>query len=139
MTRIRKKLFPFTLPTQHVISVAVVTTQPDYGLCWQLNKRLHIGLSRMTPDAEIRLKNGNSVSFTRFEYQDEGLSYQLVSNRTASGPVFSRLDQVDFVFHVGFPDAEKAARQAEDIVDAIRDIPGVSLAFLLTQELKRRT
>jgi hypothetical protein len=86
----------------------IVSSEPDYKLSLELNKKFLISLKHISP-IKLTDKNGHHLPFSRFSYTDTSseLIYSLISNRNGKHFFINNLKNIDFLFQVQNPENEE--------------------------------
>ena len=105
----------------------------DYRLAWFLNQALGIGLEMNEEPIEIAQKSAKGHSthnLFSFTDPDNDIIYHLLANNSAQGYVMQELSQFDFLFVL----FENAVFEPDELVEKIREIPVVLLAYGIDPE-----
>jgi len=82
--------------------LGLVTDEPDYRLCWLLNRHLEMGFEKMDDLVLHHRKLHEEQEFSHFAYSDEEamVTYRLIKNRTENGYFLEELKNIDYLIHI---------------------------------------
>lgn len=114
-------------PIDDFILLGLVSSEPDYRLSLAINKKLSVSL-RNTGPVVCTGEDGGELSFSRFSDKggEEGLSVNLVSNRSGSAYLIKKLKNIDFLLHIHDSGAET---DSGNIAARLRELPSVTGVF----------
>lgn len=117
------------VPEYDFLLIGIFCSHRDYRLCFELNRKLNMQLTRQ-PDLEMIMeKKGSTSWFSRYFFENEdGEETYLVVNRGTNGHFIMEMKMVDF-----FVVIKNAARQtdADRLTTEIMEIKNVSSAIVL--------
>lgn len=115
--------------------VGISSTEPDYKVCWDINKTFIISLTK-TDDHIIHNKTREKISFTKFLFIDENNlnSFTLIRNKENNYFLLEDLKKIDYVFIVKgeFSDEEK-----QSFLNLLRKSPIITAAIEFSSEKVR--
>jgi len=113
--------------------IGIVTAAPAYRFCWMLNSHFDINFTR-DPDQTICLKKKeNEFFFPIYEYSLPDSSHKYLLYQLKNGPesLLPETKQMDYLWLVQTANPED---DADEIAQALRDIPDVQLAQILAPD-----
>ena len=118
--------------------IGISCHEKDYRICWGLNKKLGLSLSKDQEDLEIKVKNSKWFSrhslyhYIDFDNENE---FHLLNNRSSVGYLIPERNHADFLLII----KENEPLNIEHIITNIRSIPFVLTAFAINvMELKSK-
>ena len=94
-----------------------------YKICWHLNKKIGLNLE-MTEDH----KTENNLFFSRYTFEkSNGISYDLISNRSKKGYMISSHKNLDYFLILRGVNNWKSIKQ--ELLNEIKKINDILLAF----------
>ena len=113
-------------PEIDVVVIGISSHVNDYRLCWSLNTKLGISLSRRDQDIAA-MEPGSKAHFAAFDHQDEETqtSMTLICNRSKEGVLLKELKQADFFLVVG----EEGPIAPHEALSMVREAEFVLAAF----------
>ena len=89
------------------VLLGIVSTEPDYKLSLQLNRKLKISLKNLSPII-VPEGAGGEIAFSRFSdtRTSPGIGYELISNRNGKMFLLNKLKNIDYIFHINNHDNE---------------------------------
>jgi len=101
MKRKELKLEVLEAPEQDFLMYSIFSYLNDYHLCWEINQKFGIRLSRCNDYVIDRQKTSErAFSVYHFFSQEERRTYLLVSNKSEYGPLMLDLPKVDYFFRI---------------------------------------
>ncbi|MGW8316235.1 MAG: IPExxxVDY family protein, partial [Bacteroidales bacterium] len=82
--------------------LGVVSDEPDYRLCWMINRQLGMEFEK-TDDIKLRhLKYQEEQQFSLFLFEDEEtmVTYRIIKNRADVGHFLDELKNLDYLIHI---------------------------------------
>jgi hypothetical protein len=115
--------------------VGISSTEPDYKLCWEINKTFFISLTK-ADDHVITNKAGEKVTFSKFMYIDESsfISYTLIRNKENNCFLLEDLKTIDYVFVVK---GEFSGEEKQNFLSLLRKLPVITAAIEFSNEKLR--
>ena len=116
-------------PQPDAVVIGISSHVNDYRLCWALNKRLGVNLSRREKD----IAAGTGAHFAAYDHLDEetGARLMLISNRSEGVLLLKDQKQADYFLVVD----EEGSLRSEEVMEQVRNTEFVLAAFTL--DLKR--
>lgn len=116
-------------PEPDAVVIGISSHVNDYRLCWALNKRLGVTLTRREKD----IVASTGAQFAAYDHQDEetGARLMLISNRSEGVLLLKDQKQADYFLVMN----EESPRRPEEIMEQVRNTEFVLAAFTL--DLKR--
>lgn len=104
----------------------LICHDPDFRLCWKLNKSCRLSLARCEPEP------GNPLvsSFYSFWRKDDQIVYNLIANKTDDGPLLPKYAHLDYFFTISA--AHLDGHQL--MLDTIRSVTNVLAVYELELE-----
>jgi hypothetical protein len=88
-------------PQQKTMLLSVFSYLNDYHLCWEINQKFNINLTRYDDFTLIDHDLGvRKYSVYAYESEIEKRTYILISNKSDNGPMVAELAKVDYLFRV---------------------------------------
>ncbi|MBP5589138.1 MAG: IPExxxVDY family protein [Bacteroidales bacterium] len=105
----------------------IVANTLDYKLALAINNKLNISLRCSTPIVPSDVDNPDFF-FTKFSYKTKNsdMVIDLVSNRIANNHLLKKLQNIDFLFIIHFPESSEFI---ENCLAGIKEIPDVVSVF----------
>jgi hypothetical protein len=119
------------------LMIGIVCMHRDYRLCMELNKKLHINLSRQDDYTVFNNRRMEDHAFSFYEFvSEEDDRYNVISNKSQRGYLIPEQYQLDYLFLLRmFP----MRIEEQDLIDSMKKIPIVLGAYKLdTVKLKSR-
>ena len=115
--------------------VGISSAEPDYKLCWEINKAFLISLIK-TDDHVITNKTGEKISFSKFFYMDESSfdSYALIRNKENNYFLLEDLKTIDYVFVVK---GEFSGEEKQNFLNLLRKSSVITAAIEFSNEKLR--
>lgn len=82
--------------------LGVVTDEPDYKLCWMVNRFLRMNFEKQNDLILFHKKSGEEQEFSNFLYEDEEsmIAFRIIKNRTENGYFLEELKNLDYLIHI---------------------------------------
>lgn len=116
--------------------IGIASSVPAYRLCWLLNERFGINFARDPGQNIVVRKKDAQYHFAVFQYELPNSTYKYLFYQLKNGKevLLPETKQLDFIWllQTACPDED-----AVDIAAALRDIPEVQLAQILSAEQLR--
>jgi hypothetical protein len=82
--------------------LGVVTDQPDYKLCWMINRALDMNFEKQEELQLYHRKLDEEQVFSLFSYHDNDamISYRIIRNRAEKGYFLDELKNIDYMIHI---------------------------------------
>ena len=109
------------------IMIGLVSTEPDYKLSLNINKKINISLRNSTP-VKVSYDDENELFFSRFSDQSRNpeVVFSLYSNRSSSYFLLKKLRNVDYIFLIHNP--EKSV-EPEELIVKLKEIETINAVF----------
>jgi len=109
--------------------LGLVTAEPDYKVCLALNKKLGILLKNIPP-VRVMDTNRQELTFSRFSDKraNDEMVTDLISNRTGSTHLLSKLKNIDYLLQV-----QKSEKDIDpdQLASKIREIETITAVFII--------
>lgn len=122
------------LKTNHkveLLTLGIVSAEPDYKLSLSINKKFRISLKNISP-VKITDETGSELAFSRFSDSaatgSSEIVFNLISNRYNSNFLLKKLKNVDYLFQI--QDSENE-RNIEQVISGLREIDSVNAVFII--------
>jgi len=82
--------------------LGVVTDEPDYKLCWLINRSLNMNFEKQEELQLFNRKLQDVQAFSLFTYYDEDamITFRIIKNRTENGYYLDELKNIDYLIHI---------------------------------------
>lgn len=82
--------------------LGVVTDEPDYKLCWRINKALAMNLEKQDELQLYHRKRDTEQVFSLFQYHDNDslVTYRIIKNISEEGYFLEELKNIDYLIHI---------------------------------------
>jgi len=82
--------------------LGVVTDEPDYKLCWMINRALDMNFEKQEELQLYHRKLDEEQVFSLFSYHDNDamISYRIIRNRAENGYYLDELKNIDYMIHI---------------------------------------
>lgn len=82
--------------------LGMVTDEPDYKLCWMINRSLRMNFEKQNDLKLFHKKIGEEQEFSNFQYEDEEamITFRIIKNRTDKGYYLEELKNLDYLIHI---------------------------------------
>ena len=109
------------------ILLGLVSTEPDYKLSLDLNKKFHVSLRHISPII-LKSENVSELTFSRFSNHDDtaGLMLNLVANRSGKKHLLSKLKNIDYLLQIQISEKEV---NSDNITSKLREIDTITAVF----------
>ncbi len=114
--------------------LGIVVSSKNYRFCWQVNNVLGYNF-RLEPELEIQLvKKGRDYFFRVYHYNEDGtfLHQYIYHNQHEGEYLLPEFRHMDFLWLLKGENVEDG--QCRQIIQQVKDIPGVQLVTELTNE-----
>jgi hypothetical protein len=110
----------------------IVSSEPDYRLSLQINRKLNISLKNVLP-LRVTPSAGTETSFSRFSDMSSphGHVYDLVANRNEKCFLIRKLKNIDYFLKIQNAESEK---EIEKIISALREMDSVTAVFNIDEK-----
>ena len=87
---------------EDICLLGVVSDEPDYKLCWRLNRSLNMNFEKQEELELFHSKLDVDQEFSLFYYYDEDsmVTYRLVKNRAERGYFLDEFKHIDYLIHI---------------------------------------
>jgi hypothetical protein len=112
---------------EEVILIGIVSADPDYKLSLALNRKFGISLKNISP-LLVSDDTLAELNFSRFSdiSKSPDIVYTLNSNRSGSNFLIKKLKNVDYIFHIQYPEKESIIKK---ITAGLREMESVNAIF----------
>jgi hypothetical protein len=129
-----KKITKLQLETdsaEEYVLLGIVSSEPDYKLSLNLNKKFRITLKNASP-ITIPVDVGNELFFSRFSSSQKtsSLIFNLISNRSGKDFLLKKLKNIDYILQIFDPDHET---DSESLYADLRETDSVTAVFKVEQ------
>lgn len=106
--------------------LGLVSDEPDYKLCWLINKTMGTDLHKMDELELYHRKLKKDVAFAIFAFEDEDslLTYRIIKNRTEESYFLDELKNLDYIIHI---QGEIHADKISSFIQGVGTIPQVRM------------
>ncbi len=82
--------------------LGVVSDEPDYKLCWLINRALDMDFEKQDDLQLFHNKLGEEQVFSNFSYHDRDalITFRIIRNRSENGYFLDKLKNIDFLIHI---------------------------------------
>lgn len=82
--------------------LGLVSDEPDYKLCWLINRTLRMNFEKMDDLVLFHKKLVKEQDFSIFQYEDEEamITFRIIKNRTDKGFYLEELKNLDYLIHI---------------------------------------
>lgn len=82
--------------------LGVVSDEPDYRLCWMINRQLEMGFEKTDDLLLLHRKYKEEQQFSLFVYKDEEamVTYRVIKNKADIGHFLDDLKNLDYLIHI---------------------------------------
>ena len=82
--------------------LGLVTDEPDYKLCWMINRALDMNFEKQEELQLYHRKLDEEQVFSLFSYHDNDamISYRIIGNRAENGYYLDELKNIDYMIHI---------------------------------------
>lgn len=82
--------------------LGVVSDEPDYKLCWRINKSMNMNFEKQEELKLFHRKLDEEQVFSYFSYHDDDalITYRLINNRAQEGYFLDELKNIDYLIHI---------------------------------------
>jgi len=82
--------------------LGVVTDEPDYKLCWMINRVLDMNFEKQEELQLFHRKLDEEQVFSHFSYQDSDalITFRIIRNRSENGYFLDELKNIDYLIHI---------------------------------------
>ena len=82
--------------------LGIVVDEPDYNLCWMINRALELNLEKQDDLNLYHRKGDTDQLFSLFSFEDEEclLTYRVIGNRTENGYFLEEIRNIDYLVHI---------------------------------------
>lgn len=119
--------------------LGVVSDEPDYRLCWMINRQLDMEFKKSDDLLMNHRKYQEKQHFSMFVFEDEEamVTYRVIKNRANIGFFLDELKNLDYLIHIQgeiYPDQLTSFLQAAGAIDAVRMCVPVNLQKIKNKE-----
>jgi hypothetical protein len=119
--------------------LGIVADEPDYKLCWLINRTLSTNFVRLDDLMLYNRKHKTDQQFSIFAFTDEDslLTYRIIKNRGDAGYFLDGLKNLDYLVHIQgevYPEKISTFLQGTASIQEIRMCVPVDLAKIRNQE-----
>jgi len=82
--------------------LGVVTDEPDYRLCWMINRILDMNFEKQEELQLFHRKLDKEQEFSYFSYHDSDtlITFRIIRNRSENGYFLDELKNIDYLIHI---------------------------------------
>lgn len=82
--------------------LGVVSDEPDYRLCWMINRALDMNFEKQEDFQLFHPKLKEDQVFSHFLFHDEDalITFRIIKNRTENGYYLDELKNIDYLIHI---------------------------------------
>jgi len=82
--------------------LGVVTDEPDYKLCWMINRFLDMNFEKQEELQLFHRKLNEEQVFSHFSYHDSDalITFRIIRNRSENGYFLDELKNIDYLIHI---------------------------------------
>ena len=82
--------------------LGVVADEPDYKLCWLINRALDMNFEKQDELQLFHSKLDEEQVFSNFSYHDQDalITFRIIRNRSENGYFLDELKNIDFLIHI---------------------------------------
>jgi hypothetical protein len=82
--------------------LGVVSDEPDYKLCWLINRSLRMNFEKQDDLLLFHKKLEEEQDFSIFQFEDEEamITFRIIKNRTDKGYYLEELKNLDYLIHI---------------------------------------
>ena len=82
--------------------LGIASDEPDYKLCWLINRELSTDFVRIDNLELFNKKADDKQLFNLFQYDDEAtlLTYRIIKNRSDNGFFLEEFKNLDYIIHI---------------------------------------
>lgn len=118
--------------------IGIVSHLDDYSICWSLNHKLNIHLSKREDIIIENKRSKQTAEYPCFSFYDEEeyKDYVLLQNKSGANRILNELTEIDYFLKIsGFIQGETE----ENILKKLKKIEGISLAYKINHKLLSKT
>ncbi len=108
--------------------LGISSSENDYRLSWEINKKLKISLRKSTDHVIKREEIEQAFSVYTFSDEEVYLRYFLIANKSENGYLIEELRNMDYFLQIHGDITDK---QQEQIISYARNIKGITGVFNL--------
>ena len=108
--------------------LGISSSENDYHLSWEINKKLKISLRKSTDHVIKREEIEQAFSVYTFSDEEVYLQYFLIANKSENGYLIEELRNMDYFLQIHGDITDK---QQEQIISYARNIKGITGVFNL--------
>ena len=108
--------------------LGVVTDEPDYKLCWRINRAHGLALAKLE-DLKLyhrKLKEEQHFQIFASEDEDAMVTYRIIKNRSEEGYFLDELKNLDYLVHI---QGELLTERITAFMKAVGALPGVRMCL----------
>jgi hypothetical protein len=82
--------------------LGVVSDEPDYKLCWMINRFLDMNFEKQEELQLFHRKLNEEQLFSHFSYHDNDalITFRIIRNRSENGYFLDELKNIDYLIHI---------------------------------------
>ncbi|MBE9510002.1 MAG: IPExxxVDY family protein, partial [Bacteroidetes bacterium] len=108
--------------------LGISSSENDYRLSWEMNKKLKISLRKSTDHVIKREKIKQTFLVYKFSDEEVYLQYFLIANKSENGFLIEELRNMDYFLQIH---GDLTNKQQEQIISSVKNIKGVFGVFKL--------
>ncbi|MDR3226547.1 MAG: IPExxxVDY family protein [Prevotellaceae bacterium] len=111
------------------VVLAIVSSEDDYYLIWNLNNILSLNLNKTEhPMLKNLIPIGKTISYFNYICDKTGIEYSFVRNKYSKFRLISKFDSIDFMLKIS---GNLTNEQITHITTAIRSVKGITACINL--------
>ncbi len=108
--------------------LGISSSENDYRLSWEINKKLKISLRKSTDHVIKREEIEQAFSVYTFTDEEVYLQYFLIANKSENGYLVEELRNMDYFLQIH---GDLTDKQQKQIISSVRNIKGITGVFNL--------
>lgn len=114
---------------ENLLLCGIVSTEPDYKLSLDINRKLGISLKNKSP-FRFPDESGSELIFSRFTFSNhsDDTIYTLISNRSGKKFLLKKLKNIDYLFKVNYASIEN---KGNEVTTLLRETEAVNAVFVI--------
>ncbi|MCK4630065.1 MAG: IPExxxVDY family protein [Bacteroidales bacterium] len=108
--------------------LGISSSENDYRLSWEINKKLKISLRKSTDHVIKREEIEQVFSVYTFSDEEVYLQYFLIANKSENGYLIEELRNMDYFLQIH---GDLTDKQQEQFISSVRNIKGITGVFNL--------
>jgi hypothetical protein len=106
--------------------LGVVADEPDYKLCWMINKALDMNFEKQEDLQLYHRKRNEEQVFSLFSYYDPDAmtAYRIIRNKSENGYFLDEMKNIDYLIHI---QGEIHADRISDFMQSVNSLKPVRM------------